>query len=97
MPKFEWRGAVGDEGQAKKNWRPDLPPPPREVYGLIDRAESAGLWLKWARDPAALSRFGARYRLVRPGTDVVIFKADDLGEIRDYLAGTPITLRSHAQ
>lgn len=86
MPRFEWRGAAGDESQTKRNWKPDLPPPPKEVYGLFESAERAGLWLKWCKDPVSLRRFGSRYRLVRPGTDAVVFKADDLSEVRGYLA-----------
>ncbi|MCY1297329.1 hypothetical protein D9M69_462570 [compost metagenome] len=85
MPKFHWTGAAGDDSREKRNWRPDLPPPPREVYALCDRAERVGLWLKWARDPVALSRFGARYRLVRPGTDEVVHAADELAGIREHL------------
>lgn len=87
MSKFRWDGAAGDDAPelAKKNWLPDLPPPPKEVYPLCNLAEQSGLWLKWARDPVALNRFGSRYRLVRPGTDVVVHAADDLEGIRRHL------------
>lgn len=87
MSKFRWDGAAGDDApeRAKKNWLPDLPPPPKEVYPLCNLAEQCGLWLKWARDPVALRKIGARYRLVKPGTEDMQFMSSDLDEIRNYL------------
>lgn len=87
MARFRWDGAAGDDspGGKKLNWAPELPPPPREVYPLLDRATAAGLWLKWARNPRVLASWGARYRLTRAGGNAVVFASDDLEAIRECL------------
>ncbi|MDP3816687.1 hypothetical protein [Pseudomonas sp.] len=85
MPKFQWHGGWGDDAAHKPGWRSVLPPPPAQVYALLDRAKAVGLWLRWARDPTAKRRFGGRYRLVKAGTEDALLITDDLDLIAAHL------------
>ncbi|MFZ3206397.1 MAG: hypothetical protein WA161_21360 [Pseudomonas sp.] len=90
MGKYRWNAAAAAAGDdapdsQKVNWKPDLAPPPREIYALLDRATAAGLWLKWARNGHILACWGARYRLTKAGGTAVVFSSDSLAEIEECL------------
>lgn len=87
MGKFRYNCAAGDNApdSQKVNWKPELPPPPREVYDLMHRATAAGLWLKWARNGHILACWGARYRLTKAGCTAVVYASDSLEAIRECL------------
>lgn len=66
-------------------WADGLPPPPREVYGLVEAARSVGLWLHWARYEYHARLQGGRYKLTAPRSSRAIVATDDLDDIRAYL------------
>lgn len=90
MGKYRWNGATSAAGDdapdsEKMNWKPELTPPPREIYALLDRATAQQLWLKWARNGHILACWRARYRLTKAGDTAVVFASDSLDEIESYI------------
>lgn len=67
-------------------WLPDLPPPPREVYQLMRKANEQGYWLKFANDEHVRREHGGRYRITRPQGDFGLIVTDDLDAIAEWLA-----------
>lgn len=88
MAKFHWNGASGDDAPDGKkiNFAPDLPPPPRDVYPLMDRARDVNLWLRWARNPRVLASWKQRYRLSKAGSSAVVYASDSLDDIASCIA-----------
>lgn len=88
MAKFRYDCAAGDDApdDRKVNWLADLPPPPRDVYPLMDRARDCNLWLRWARNPRVLASWKQRYRLSKAGSSAVVYASDSLDDIRECIA-----------
>jgi hypothetical protein len=68
-----------------RDWLPDLSPPPRAVYGLIEEAREMGLWLRWARDERVRREHGGRYRISHEGSHTPLYVSDELDAIRAWL------------
>ncbi|MGY0611715.1 hypothetical protein [Luteimonas sp. A501] len=66
-------------------WADGLPPPPREVYALLEEATAQGYWLKWARYAYHASQDGGRYKVTRARDTVPLLVTDDLEAVRAFL------------